>query len=312
MMTTPQDGPIDTHRPAAETAVPVRQMAPPGYYAVPEEFGRLTDALDRLLRRNIVRTFADARPVNERRYPTLLATEALRRSGYLVNFPSLVSVTAHLADPGMADPQADAVTDDAAGGLGPYVVSDAVLPPTMCLHIYEEFRLTRANPLEHPVVTARGPAFRREVNSADPLKRLSEFTIRECVFFGDRETVWRRRELAQDMALKIADEIGLPCRMAVASDAFFANPAGSRNQRIQQMMKAKYEMLCPAGDDEVAVASFNFSGRKFVDSYNLNAEPGVVSGCLGFGLERLAMVLVRRHGSVAAAREAVTQACGGE
>jgi seryl-tRNA synthetase len=293
-----------------ETIVPVRQMAAPGYYSIPEEFGRLIDKLDRLLRLRILRAFNGIRPVSERRYPTLLSMEALHRSGYPVNFPNLISVIAHLDDSGTAGPSAVAsvLRDRGPDSLGLFALSDAGLPPTMCLHVYEQFRLDQASPDDYPAVTARGPAFRREVDTAEPLKRLSEFTIRECVFFGDREAVWRNREAAQDMAVAATDDMGLPGRLAPATDAFFASPDGDRNRRIQRMTGAKYELLCPAGDGtEIAVASFNYSGRKFVESYDLNAGPQVVSGCLGFGLERLALVLTRQHESVSAADAVVTQ-----
>lgn len=290
-------------------------MAAPGYYAMPEEFGRLIDKLDRLLRLRILRAFSGAHPVSERRYPTLLAMEALRRSGYPVNFPGLISVTAHIDDSGGASPSAiaAALAGRRAGGPGPFALSDAVLPPTMCLHIYEQFRLDQARPGDYPVVTARGPAFRREVDTADPLMRLSEFNIRECVFFGDRAGVWRNREIAQEMAVAVTGDMGLPGRLALAADAFFASPDGDRKRQVQRMTKAKYELLCPAGDGtEVAVASFNYSGRKFVESYDLNAGPEVVSGCLGFGLERMAMALARQHESVSAADAVVTRVLDGD
>lgn len=293
-----------------EPMIPIRQMAAPGYYSVPEEFGRLIDKLDRLLRLRILGTFNGTRPVSERRYPTLLAMEALRRSGYPVHFPNLISVTAHIDDPNAVGPgeAASALAHHDPCSLGLFALSDAVLPPTMCLHIYEQFRLDRAIPDDYPVVSARGPAFRREVDTADPLKRLSEFNIRECVFFGDREGVWRNREAAQEMAVSVAVDIGLPWRLALATDAFFASPGSDRNRRIQRMTKAKYELLCPAGDGaEVAVASFNYSGRKFVESFDLNAGPRVVSGCFGFGLERMAMVLARRHKTVGAADAVLTR-----
>jgi seryl-tRNA synthetase len=288
------------------------QRLAPGHYAIAADLAELIDQLDDLLRTRLRSTFGEPGPVTEWRYPVLLSAEALRRSGYAENFPHLVSVVAPARQTrpeleGLIQESADPVAD------GPFPLTwfgpaDLVLPPTMCLHVYEQLRLTGVDPVQTPVVTARGPAFRREVDEAAPLTRLSGFQIRECVFFGSRAQVLRWRETAQLLALEVTDQLGVDARLAPASDAFFANPDGRRSRQSQLITGAKFELLLDACGVDVAVASFNFSGRKFLESFELAAADWVVSGCLGFGLERFAHALVCAHGSVPAAQAVLHRA----
>lgn len=288
---------------------PTVQRLAPGHYAIPPELAELIDRLDDLLRTRLHSTFGRATAVAEWRYPVLLSAEALRRSGYAENFPHLVSVVAPVRD---SDPaRAELIANSADPTIdGPFPMScfgpaDMVLPPTMCLHVYEHLRLTGQDPVQTPVVTARGPAFRREADDAAPLTRLSGFEIRECVFFGSRTEVLHQRETAQQLALEVASQLDVPARLAPASDAFFASPDSRRSRQAQLITGAKFELLMDAGGVEIAVASFNFSGRNFVQSYGLAAAEWLVSGCLGFGLERFAHALVCRHGSVRAAQAVI-------
>ncbi len=67
----------------------------------------------------------------------------------------------------------------------------------------------------------------------------------------------------------------------------------------QRLLELKYEIqldIAPA--DSISIASFNFHERFFGDSFGITLPDAssTFSGCVGFGLERLAFALVCQHG----------------
>jgi seryl-tRNA synthetase len=69
---------------------------------------------------------------------------------------------------------------------------------------------------------------------------------------------------------------------------------GQRSQRL------KFEILVPISDPEKpnACGSFNYHVTQFAEAYGIRAADGSVAhtGCAGFGLERIVLALMRRHG----------------
>ena len=68
------------------------------------------------------------------------------------------------------------------------------------------------------------------------------------------------------------------------------------NQRAQEL---KFEMLIEiAGPEPTAVASFNYHQDHFAHTFGVTMADGgpAHTACLGFGLERIRLGLLRRHG----------------
>jgi seryl-tRNA synthetase len=257
---------------------------------------RLVDRLDRRLL-----TIAVGLGAAEFRYPTLIPTGVLVRCGYLSSFPQhLMFVTRLHTD---ADVYHRFAQDSAGRPAAMHSIlescrnADYALPPTMCLHTYHQLAGT-AVAEQGRVVTARGKSFRFESHYRRGLERLWDFTIRETVFLGSREFVKERRAAFLDAAIALVDELDLGGRCEVATDPFFLGDSAARTWS-QRMHELKYELILDIGGGrEVAVGSFNLHGRFFGEPFDIRAGTTEVANtaCVGFGLERLALAFVARHG----------------
>jgi seryl-tRNA synthetase len=279
---------------AKEAAFPVAE----GQVALGEPLLSLMDALDRVVRDIAVTEFGGC----EHRYPTLIPIGALSRCGYFTSFPQYVWVASRLkAD---VDNYREFVSEASASqDIGADILSrcspvDYCLPPTMCYHTFNQYT-GRNIPDTLSVVTARGKSFRHEARYHRTLARLWDFTIREIVFLGARDVVLKARERFLNRGLELMNALGLSGRCEVATDPFFANADSSTQITSQRLLELKYEIQLDIGaGDSISIASFNFHERFFGESFGITLPDAssTFSGCVGFGLERLAFALVCQHG----------------
>ena len=62
-------------------------------------------------------------------------------------------------------------------------------------------------------------------------------------------------------------------------------------------LKFEYRMVIPGKARKLAVMSSNLHGPTFSKAFNIRNNGRVINtGCLGFGLERLALAIVAQHG----------------
>ena len=290
----------DTRCAEAYDQMVARRMAVPvgeGMVALGSPVLELIDDLDAALR-----DLALGLGGSERRYPTLLPTEVLDRSGYLASFPHFVMFATRLESD--ADTYQRFARDAAAGDLtGRGIVqrcgsADYCLPPTMCYHTFHELTGTQL-PANGAVVTARGKSFRHESRYHRSLERLWDFTIREIVFLGTRAQVVEARTEFMRAALALIECWDLPGRCEVANDPFFAGADAGERILSQRLLKLKYELrLSIAPGRTLAAGSFNFHDRHFSEPFTITLADGrpAYSACVGFGLERLAYAFLCRHG----------------
>jgi seryl-tRNA synthetase len=101
-------------------------------------------------------------------------------------------------------------------------------------------------------------------------------------------------------AVSLAADLGLPQEMDRASDPFFG--------RVGQLMAAnqveqalKFELLIPVRSEggPTACMSFNYHRDHFGKTWTLVQEDGETahSGCVAFGIDRLAVALFANHGT---------------
>ncbi|MFC7549673.1 hypothetical protein [Plantactinospora sp. GCM10030261] len=267
-----------------------------GQVAFGEPVLALTDYLDVRIRDLVVREFA----ATEYRYPTLIATEVMRRCGYFGSFPQLMMFVSRLHTD--VDAYRDFVTEltardaDLAALLRERAADvDHCLPPTMCFHTFAQLADARlAGPAVH---IARGKAFRHEARYHRTLERLWDFTIREIVFLGSQEQVLRQRRRLMELTFALVGELGLGGRCEVAHDPFFVSSDTPDRKWSQRLLELKYELRMPLDEErDVAVASFNYHEQFFARSFGIAADGEVHTGCAGFGLERFAYAFLCRHG----------------
>lgn len=261
---------------------------------------RLFEYLDARLRKIAVERFK----AREYQYPTLIRARTLETCGYFSSFPQyLMFVTRLHSDVDTYREFHESYRR--SGRLPESVLSlcdgvDYCLPPTMCFHTFGQHRAATVD-IDHGgvVVTSRGKSFRFESRYAISLERLWDFTIREIVFMGVHDFVLKARQEFMAAVFDLVDELGLSGHCEVANDPFFCGAETAERVSAQRLMELKYELRLDIGDGRtVAAGSFNFHGDFFGKSFAIEGSGGnpVDSGCVGFGLERLAFAFVCQHG----------------
>ena len=103
-----------------------------------------------------------------------------------------------------------------------------------------------------------------------------------------------------ERAKGFADSLGLSCKLDHANDPFFGR--GGQMMAASQIQQAlKFELLIPIHSAErpTACMSFNYHLDHFGEVWKLRDAEGAVShsGCVAFGMDRLAVALFRQHGT---------------
>ena len=128
---------------------------------------------------------------------------------------------------------------------------------------------------------------------------MQSFRMREHVRLGAPDTLvaWQRQWI--ERGREILGSLGLQSVVAPASDPFFGRAGRmlAANQRDQNL---KYELVYPICSTEhpTPIMSINYHQDHFGLGFGIRTATGEVAhtACLGFGLERIALALVRTHG----------------
>jgi seryl-tRNA synthetase len=97
----------------------------------------------------------------------------------------------------------------------------------------------------------------------------------------------------------LARELALPCQLDVANDPFFGK-VGQMMAVSQRQHSLKFELLIPyyPGAKPTACMSFNCHLEHFGEVWGIHDHAGGVAhtGCVAFGMDRLAVALFANHG----------------
>lgn len=267
------------------------EVGVPGVYGFNGSFVDIRDRFAAL----VTRRAADDHP-ESLRFPPVLPKKALEDTGYLTNFPHLgACVCGFDGDEAAAGELACAAADHR--DWPHQAQTDLVLTPAACYPVYPALGNRGPLPAGGVCIDAGpGLVFRNEP-SGDPA-RLQMFHQRELVRAGEPETVEAWRDKWRDRAIDIFTSLGLDARFDVASDPFFGR-TGRMLKHSQREQALKFEVLVPiASPEPTAVASFNYHRDHFTSINGISMHSGgeAHTACLGFGLERCVLALLRKHG----------------
>ena len=250
-----------------------------------------------ILRRfdDLVQRLAAPDNAQELMFPPILARAMIEKVGYMDNFPQLAgSVHSFMG----TDKQARELSAKVHAGerwedmLSP---TDVMLTPAACYPVYPTF--SGLLPAGGKLVTVMNWVFRHE--PSDEPTRLQHFRMREYIRVGRPDDVVAWRDAWLERGLKLLEGLGLPVESDVASDPFFGR-AGKMMAANQVDQRLKFEILCPVISREkpTAICSFNWHQDHFSSKFGIrNADSSVAhTACLGFGLERVTLALIRAHG----------------
>jgi len=173
---------------------------------------------------------------------------------------------------------------------------DLVNNPSTCYHCYAAYRDSILP--ENTAITAITKCHRFEAANHQDFGRLLEFSLREVIFLGKPDYVRSTREQCLNMVETLAEEWALYGELVQANDPFFTNDFSAKAGHQQRMaMKYEYRMNIPGQDKKLSILSSNVHGVSFSKTFNIkHTRSPLHTGCLGFGIERMALAIVAQHG----------------
>jgi seryl-tRNA synthetase len=232
------------------------------------------------------------------RFPPVMARASIEKQGYLNSFPNLVGAVSTLV--GSEREIMRSASKHEAGGdwtedLKP---SDLVLAPAACYPIYPIAAERGTVPDDGYIFDVAADCFRHEPSRQ--VDRFQSFRMREYVRIGTPAQIQAFRDPWVERAKGIADAIGLTYRVDVANDPFFGRVGAlMASQQLQDALK--FELLVPvrSAENPTACMSFNYHKEHFGEVWGLHNEAGELmhTGCVAFGMDRLAVALFVTHGS---------------
>jgi seryl-tRNA synthetase len=236
------------------------------------------------------------------RFPTLIPASYLERVNYFRAFPHSLTFVTHLReDLDAIDHFAQHADCDEHGLNTPpdsFAKIQTLLSPAVCYHLY--FALAdKPLPNGQLAATAVGNCFRYEAINLNSLERLWNFTMREVIFVGSKDYVLHNRETARQRMQATFEQIGLAYRVESANDPFFIGEF-RKQAAFQSAFQLKFEIRAslPFKKSTLAVGSYNYHQDFFGRNLNISLPDGspAHTGCVAFGLERIAFAFLAQYG----------------
>jgi seryl-tRNA synthetase len=245
---------------------------------------------------------ADSFSATPYRFPTLISAKFLDRVNYFKAFPHSLSFVTHLReDLGTIDQFAQHTHWEGEGlnsSPDSFAKIEVLNSPAVCYHWYFSLADQQLKS-DHLVGTAVGNCFRYESSNLTSLERLWNFTMREIIFIGKGDYVLEQREVGRQKMTRILEELGLAYQVESANDPFFIGEF-RKQAAFQSAFQLKYEIRAslPFSGKTLAVGSYNYHQDFFGRNLNISLPDGspIHTGCIAFGLERMAYAFLAQYG----------------
>jgi len=128
---------------------------------------------------------------------------------------------------------------------------------------------------------------------------MQAFRQHEFVYLGDPDGAIAHRNLWLERSAGLLSGLGLAVDAVIANDPFFGRTGRmlASNQRSETL---KYEIVCAIDPDAqpTAISSSNYHLDHFGIGFGIESANGDAahSACVGFGVERITLALLRTHG----------------
>jgi seryl-tRNA synthetase len=231
------------------------------------------------------------------RFPPVMSRRDLEKNGYLNSFPNLLGCVCTLHG-GSAEIQAAVKAQETGGSWTDSLkAADLVLTPASCYPVYPIVASRGALPKGGVLFDVACDCFRREPSLN--LDRLQSFRMREYVCIGTPDDVVAFRTSWITRGQQIAQGLGLASDVETASDPFFGRE-GRIKAVSQVQQELKFELLVPiyAANGPTACMSFNYHLNHFGTTWGISDAAGDAAhtGCVAFGMDRLAVAMFWTHG----------------
>jgi seryl-tRNA synthetase len=228
-------------------------------------------------------------------FPLVMSGALLDLTDYVRSFPDLLGTVNSFAGDERAHARLlDAVEsgEDWSTSLRP---TGLALCSAACHPLYPS--QTGTLPAQGRVVEVFGQCFRHEP-SVDPA-RMQVFRQHEFVYLGTVDGARAHRDSWVERGLAIHRSLGLEVDAVVANDPFFGRTGNmlATNQREQVL---KMEIVTPICSETrpTAITSANCHLDHFGHAFGITLPDGETAhtACVGFGVERVTLALLKTHG----------------
>jgi seryl-tRNA synthetase len=261
-----------------------------GLYGRSGTYESIAEGMDRL----VLRVGADQDALSMR-FPPVMPWATFQRNGYLESFPDQMG-SVHTFRGNERDHAELLRLAEEDGDRAPVLATtDMVLCPAVCHPLYPTMGGTLPEGGRRAEVY--GYCFRHEP-STDPF-RMQAFRQHDYVYLGTPEGARSHRDLWIERGLEVLTGLGLEVESVVANDPFFGRPGRmlAANQRHEEL---KYEIVTPVYDTgrQTAISSSNCHLDHFGRPFGIDSADGEVAhtACFGFGVDRITLALLHRHG----------------
>ncbi len=260
-----------------------------GVYGYSPTYQRIVNGLDRL----ITDLGGDAfEPVH---FPPVLVRSTFDLTGYLQAFPDLMGSVQVFRGGDREHRELSRRYEEGGNWSELLEPAEVVLSSAACHSLY-------------PLCSGRLPSggryfeiqnwcFRHEP-STDPA-RMVAFRMHELVYVGDPEVAQEYRDTMLANGLALLGDLGLPMTTVPANDPFFGR-LGNILASTQLEENLKLEGVTPICSEErpTAIISGNCARDHFGDPFGIETDDGQVahSSCVAFGIDRITLALLHRHG----------------
>jgi seryl-tRNA synthetase len=232
------------------------------------------------------------------RFPPGMPRAVLERSGYLRSFPDLAGTVHCFCGDERAHARLLGTLEAGDDWTAQTSGSDIVLTPAACYPVYPAVAARGPLPAGGTLVDVLSWCFRHEPSK--DAARLQMFRMREHVRIGSAEEVRAFRDTWMDRAIGFAAALGLPAHLDLANDPFFGR-GGRIMTDSQRERQLKFELLIPVNGSgkPTACMSFNYHEEHFGGTWGIRTAAGGTAhtACVGFGMERLTLAILRHHGT---------------
>jgi seryl-tRNA synthetase len=262
-----------------------------GLYGRSGAFEDIIEGIDR-----VVISAGTDQPSSRYRFPPVFPRADFDRTDYLASFPDLTGSIHTFV--GSERDHAQILAIHAEGGdWGALLAqSDVMLASAACHPAYP--MLSGRLPEGGRRLDILGYCFRHEP-AVDPA-RMQAFRQHEYVFVGPAEGAQAHRDHWVDRGMEVLSALGLPATSVIANDPFFGRVGRmlAANQRDESLKVELVVHLYDGLGDGTAVVSCNCHLDHFGQNFDIETADGGVahSACVGFGMERIALALLKHHG----------------
>ncbi len=289
---------VEEHAAFRRQLVDARLLVPSsidGLYGRSGAFEDIVEAVDR----QVVAAGSDLK-ASRFRFPPILPTDAFEKTDYLASFPNLTGAVSTFTGDDRQHAELLALHAEGGNWFAKLNPADVMLVSAACHPAYP--MMAGQLPADGAVLDVYGFCFRHEP-AIDPA-RMQVFRQHEFVYLGDPSGARAHRDMWVTRGLELLDSIGLDAVSDVANDPFFGR-AGRMLATNQRSEVLKIELLVHLyggsgeGDSGTAVVSCNCHLDHFGASFGIRTADDEVAhtACVGFGMERIALSLLRTHGT---------------